>query len=85
MAMLRARECRAFIDAVVDQAEEMRVPVAIAVVNAVGYLMTFEANGRCRLHHRPDRLGKGVYGRRLPRYEPAVSRRAGHPTVVQGA
>ena len=81
MAMLRARECRPFINAVVDKAEEIRVPVAIAV----GYLMTFEANGRCRLHHRPDRLGKGVYGRRLPRYEPAVSRRAGHPTVVQGA
>ena len=42
MAMLRARECRAFIDAVVDKAEEMRVPVAIAVVNAAGYLMTLE-------------------------------------------
>ena len=57
MAMLRARECRPFINAVVDKAEEMRVPVAIVVVNAVGYLMTFEANGRCRLHYRPDRVG----------------------------
>ena len=42
MAMLRARECRPFIDAVVEKAEEMRVPVAIAVVNAAGHLMTLE-------------------------------------------
>ena len=42
MVMLRARECRPFIDAVVDKAEEMRVPVAIAVVNAAGHLMTLE-------------------------------------------
>ena len=42
MAMLLARECRPFIDAVVDKAKEMRVPVAIAVVNAAGHLMTLE-------------------------------------------
>ena len=31
MAKLRAVECREFIKAVVEKAEEMRVPVAIAI------------------------------------------------------
>ena len=34
MAKLRAVECREFIKAVVEKAEKMRVPVAIAVANA---------------------------------------------------
>ena len=35
MAKLRAVECREFIKAVVEKAEEMKVPVAIAIVNAI--------------------------------------------------
>jgi len=42
MAKLRAVECREFIQAVVEKAEEMRVPVAIAVVNAEGHLLALE-------------------------------------------
>ena len=36
MAKLRAVECREFIKAVVEKAEGIRVPVAIAIVNADG-------------------------------------------------
>lgn len=39
---LRAVECREFIKAVVEKAEEMRVPVSIAVVNAEGHLIALE-------------------------------------------
>lgn len=42
MAKLRARDCRAFIDAVTEKAEEMKVPVSIAVVNAEGHLIVLE-------------------------------------------
>ena len=42
MAKLRALECREFIKAVVEKAEEMRVPVAIAVANAEGHLIALE-------------------------------------------
>src|SRR6266511_4249188 len=42
MAQLRAVECREFIKAVVEKAEEMRVPVSIAVVNAEGHLIALE-------------------------------------------
>ena len=42
MAKLRAVECREFIKAVVEKAEEMSVPVAIAVVNAEGHLIALE-------------------------------------------
>lgn len=42
MARLRAVECREFIKAVVEKAEEMRVPVAIAIVNAEGNLLAVE-------------------------------------------
>ncbi|MFM9886958.1 MAG: GlcG/HbpS family heme-binding protein [Burkholderiales bacterium] len=42
MAKLRAVECRAFIKAVSDKAEEMGVPVSIAVVNAEGHLIALE-------------------------------------------
>jgi uncharacterized protein GlcG (DUF336 family) len=42
MARLRAVECREFIKAVVEKAEEMRVPVAIAIVNADGNLLAVE-------------------------------------------
>lgn len=42
MAKLRAVECREFIKAVVAKAEEMHVPVAIAIVNAEGHLLALE-------------------------------------------
>ena len=42
MTKLRAKECRAFIDAVIEKAEEMKVPVSIAVVNAEGHLIILE-------------------------------------------
>jgi glc operon protein GlcG len=42
MAKLRAVECREFIKAVVEKAEEMRVPVAVAIVNAEGHLLALE-------------------------------------------
>ena len=42
MAKLRALECREFIKAVIEKAEEMRVPVAIAVANAEGHLIALE-------------------------------------------
>jgi glc operon protein GlcG len=42
MAKLRAVECREFIKAVVEKADEMGVPVAIAVVNAEGHLIALE-------------------------------------------
>jgi uncharacterized protein GlcG (DUF336 family) len=42
MAKLRAVECREFIKAVIEKAEEMRVPVSIAVVNAEGHLIALE-------------------------------------------
>ena len=42
MAKLRAVECREFIKAVVEKAEAMRVPVAIAIVNAEGHLLALE-------------------------------------------
>ena len=42
MAKLRAAECRKFIDAVVGKAEEMGVPVSIAVVGPEGHLIALE-------------------------------------------
>ena len=42
MARLRAVECRAFIQAVTERAQEMRVPVAIAIANAEGHLLALE-------------------------------------------
>lgn len=39
---LRARDCRAFIDAVTEVAEAMRVPVSIAVVGPEGHLIALE-------------------------------------------
>ena len=42
MARLRAVECREFIKAVVEKAEEMHVPVSIAVVNGEGHLIALE-------------------------------------------
>lgn len=42
MAKLRAVECREFIQAVTEKAEEMRVPVAISLVNAEGHLLALE-------------------------------------------
>lgn len=42
MAKLRARECRPFIDAVVEKAEEMGAPVSIAVVGPEGHLIALE-------------------------------------------
>ena len=42
MAKLRAVECREFIKAVVDKAEEIKIPIAVAVVNAEGHLIALE-------------------------------------------
>src|ERR671914_302698 len=42
MARLLVAECREFIQAVVGKAEEMRVPVAVAVVNPEGHLLALE-------------------------------------------
>jgi glc operon protein GlcG len=42
MAKLRAVECREFIKAAVEKAEEMGVPVAIAVVGPEGHLIAVE-------------------------------------------
>src|SRR5262252_6338523 len=42
MAKLRAVECREFIKAVIEKAEQMRVPVSIAVVGPEGHLIALE-------------------------------------------
>ena len=42
MAKLRAAECREFIKAVVEKAEEMGVPVSIALVGPEGHLIAVE-------------------------------------------
>jgi len=42
MAKLRAIECRAFFDAVIEKANGMGVPVSIAVVGPEGYLIAVE-------------------------------------------
>ena len=42
MAKLRAAECREFIKAVVEKADEMGVPVSIAVVGPEGHLIAVE-------------------------------------------
>ena len=42
MAKLRAVECREFIKAVVEKAEEIGVPVSIAVVGPEGHLIALE-------------------------------------------
>jgi len=42
MAKLRAAECRKFIDAAVEKATEMGVPVSIAVVGPEGHLIALE-------------------------------------------
>jgi uncharacterized protein GlcG (DUF336 family) len=42
MAKLTAVECRDFIRVVVDKANEMRVPVSVAVVNEAGHIIALE-------------------------------------------
>jgi len=42
MAKLRAVECREFIKAVVEKADEMGVPVSVAVVGPEGHLIALE-------------------------------------------
>ncbi len=42
VAKLLVRECRPFFDAVTAKAEEMRVPVSMAIVNAEGHLIALE-------------------------------------------
>ena len=42
MAKLRVAECREFIKVVIEKAEEIGAPVAIAVVNAEGHLLALE-------------------------------------------
>jgi glc operon protein GlcG len=42
MAKLRAAECREFIKAVVEKADEMGVPISVAVVGPEGHLIAVE-------------------------------------------
>ncbi|HUG21898.1 GlcG/HbpS family heme-binding protein [Piscinibacter sp.] len=42
MAKLRAAECRAFIEAVTEKAQDMGVPVSIAIVGPEGHLIALE-------------------------------------------
>lgn len=42
MAKLTVLECRAFIQAVVEKAAEMRVPISVAVVGPEGHLIALE-------------------------------------------
>jgi glc operon protein GlcG len=42
MAKLRVADCRRFFDAVTEKADEMHVPVSMAVVNAEGHLIALE-------------------------------------------
>lgn len=42
MAKLTAVECREFIKAVVDKADEMKVPISVAVVGPEGHLIALE-------------------------------------------
>lgn len=42
MSKLRVVECREFIRTVVEKAQEMRIPVSIAVVNGEGHLLALE-------------------------------------------
>lgn len=42
MAKLRAAECREFIQAVIEKAEKMGVPVSVAVVGPEGHLIAVE-------------------------------------------
>ena len=42
MAKLRAAECREFINAVVDKAGEMGVPISVAVVGPEGHIIAVE-------------------------------------------
>src|SRR5262245_10709919 len=42
MAKLRAVECREFIKAVVDKADEMGVPLSVAIVGPEGHLIALE-------------------------------------------
>lgn len=46
MVMLRAVECREFIKAVIEKAEEMGAPVSIAVVGPEGHLIAVERMDR---------------------------------------
>lgn len=42
MAKLRATECRPFIEAVIEKADEMGAPVSIAIVGPEGHLIALE-------------------------------------------
>jgi glc operon protein GlcG len=42
MAKLKLMECRAFIDAAMDKAREMGVPVSVAIVGPEGHLIALE-------------------------------------------
>ena len=42
MARLRVTECRLFIQAVMEKAEEMGVPVSVAIVGPEGHLIVLE-------------------------------------------
>ena len=42
MSKLVVADCRNFVRAVISRAEEMRVPVSVAIVNAEGHLLLLE-------------------------------------------
>jgi len=42
MSRLRARECRPFIEAVIEKAEEMGAPISVAIVGPEGHLIALE-------------------------------------------
>ena len=74
MAKLRAAECREFIKAAIEKADEMGVPVSIAVVGPEGHLIRGRAHGRCRLHHPGHRDRQSLYRGGLPLHEPTLPR-----------
>ena len=45
MAKLRAVECREFIKAAIEKADQMGVPVSIAIVGPEGHLIALESVG----------------------------------------
>ena len=85
MAKLRAAECREFIKAVVEKADDMGVPISVAVVGPEGHLIAVERMDEAGFITPDTAIAKALYRRRVPLDEPALSRRAGDPAMVQGA
>ncbi len=84
MAKLRAAECREFIQAVVEKAGAMGVPVSIAVVGPEGHLIAVERMDDAGFITPETAIAKGVHRCRLSLNEPALSRWPCDSAVVQG-